>query len=54
MEDLKEFILVYDSGYKEMTRHYNIKEVEKCYLNKQVRSNRGTLEICVKVLENGN
>jgi hypothetical protein len=48
---IKEFILIYDSGYKEITRHYNIEEVKDCYLNKQVRSGRGTLEVCVKVLE---
>jgi hypothetical protein len=54
MENLKEFILIYDSGFKEITRHYDIKKVKECYLNNKVRSGRGTLEVCVKVLENGN
>lgn len=54
MKKLKEFILIYDSGFKEITRHYDIKKVKECYLNNEVRSSRGTIEICVKVLENGN
>lgn len=53
MENLREFILIYDSGFKEITRHYDIKNVKECYLNNKVRSGRGTLEVCIKVLENG-
>ena len=54
MENLRKFILIYDSGFKEITRHYDIKKVKECYLNNKVRSGRGTLEFCIKVLENGN
>ncbi len=54
MENIKEFILIYDSGHKEVTRHYDIEEVKKCYLNNKVRSGRGTIEVCIKILENGN
>lgn len=54
MKNLKEFILIYDSGFKDITHHYDIEEVKKFYLNNQVRSSRGTLEVCIKVLENGN
>jgi hypothetical protein len=48
---LKEFILVYECGGKDITNHYDINEVKNLYLNKQIRSSRGTIEVCIKVIE---
>ena len=50
-KEVKQFVLLYDGGGKDITNHHDINEVKSCYLNKQVRSSRGTIEICIKVIE---
>ena len=51
MSNLKEFKLVFFSGF-EITRHYDIEEVKKCYLNKEVRIKNGKLDLCISIKEN--
>jgi hypothetical protein len=48
---LKQFTLIYKSGYRESTNHYDIEVVKSLYLNKEVRSLKGKIEFCYNVIE---
>lgn len=50
-KEIKQFILLFKNGGKDITNHYDINEVKSLYLNEQVRSSKGTLEFCIKVIE---
>jgi hypothetical protein len=48
---LKQFILIYKSGNKDLTNHYDIEIVKSLYLNKEIRSLKGKIEFCFNVIE---
>jgi hypothetical protein len=47
--NLKDYTLVFEDNTEEVTRHYDKKEVEKAYLNQEVRTING-VKTCIKVI----
>jgi hypothetical protein len=47
--NLKDYTLVFEDNTEEVTKHYDKKEVEKAYLNQEVRTING-VKTCIKVI----
>lgn len=47
--EVKTFTILFDDHTKDVTRHTNIDEVKKLYLNQKVRKSNGEIATCIGV-----